>query len=584
MITAMQPPFCKMGTWVDEKLGVYMGWVLPKNPSSWELPLCNERRDVTLLFSGSDFSDPWVKTRLKERGHTFESKGQSYLVHWYEEDPSFLNDLNGRFHGIVIDRARETATLFNDRYGMQRIYYSESTDGFYFAAEAKALLHGLPGSRAVNDKSMGEFIACGSVLENRTLFQNVYVLPCAAKWVFRDGAIEKKDTYFDHREWEEQTPQEPQSHYGNLRDVFSQHLSRYFNGEERVGMSLTGGLDTRAIMAWHKAPPGSLPCYTFGGMLRNCRDVTVARRVASVCFQPHQVIQVGEEFLGKFSRYAERAVFLTDGCISVRHAPDLYLNERVAQIAPVRMTGNYGDEVLRRMRVFRPVHSEPGLFCPDFVSQVQGAHETYAQLVRSHPLSFALFQQAPWHQYGLMALEQSQIDVRTPYLDNDFVREAFRAPESASTNNDLRLRLISDGNPTLSKIRTDLGFSRNGRKLAGEASRRFHRFTMKAEYAYDYGMPQWLARVDRLISPLHLERFILGRHKFSHFRMWYRDALSKYVQEMLLDSRTLSRPYLEARGVESIVRDHVRGVRNYTSQIHQLLSLELCHRLFIDQN
>ena len=30
--------------------------------------------------------------------------------------------------------------LFNDRYGMQRIYYHQSKDAFYFAAEAKAIL------------------------------------------------------------------------------------------------------------------------------------------------------------------------------------------------------------------------------------------------------------------------------------------------------------------------------------------------------------------------------------------------------------------------------------------------------------
>ena len=51
-------------------------------------------------------------------------------------------------------------------------------------------------------------------------------------------------------------------------------------------MSLTGGLDTRMIMAWQKAKPGSLPCYTFGGMLRDCQDVIVAREVARTCEQP----------------------------------------------------------------------------------------------------------------------------------------------------------------------------------------------------------------------------------------------------------------------------------------------------------
>ena len=45
-------------------------------------------------------------------------------------------------------------------------------------------------------------------------------------------------------------------------------------------MSLTGGLDTRMIMACRKPDPGSLPCYTFGSMFRENQDVRVARRVA----------------------------------------------------------------------------------------------------------------------------------------------------------------------------------------------------------------------------------------------------------------------------------------------------------------
>src|SRR5207249_8728231 len=107
-------------------------------------------------------------------------------------------------------------------------------------------------------------------------------------------------------------------------------------------------------------------------------------------------------------------------------------------------------------------------------------------------------------------------------------------------------------------------------------------FTFKAEYAYDHGMLQWIAQIDHILSPLHLERLFLGRHKYYHFRVWYRDVLSNYVQEMLLDQLTLSRPFLNRKAVEAIVRGHLKGDRNYTTMIHKLLSLELLHRLFVD--
>jgi asparagine synthase (glutamine-hydrolysing) len=246
------------------------------------------------------------------------------------------------------------------------------------------------------------------------------------------------------------------------------------------------------------------------------------------------------------------------------------------------MTGNYGSEVLRRVRAFKPVDPAPGLFDPEFLCHVQVAKETYASLLQTHPVSFAVFRQAPWQLFGSLALEQTQLSLRSPYLDNDLVQTVFRAPESALASNDVCLRLIADGNPALRRIPTDLGLAGDRGLLAAATSRHLREFSVKAEYAYDYGMPQWVAQVDHLLSPLHLERLFLGRHKFYHFRVWYRDALSRYIREMLLDPQTLSRPYLQPRALEAVVHGHVKGDRNYTTEIHRVLTLELLHRLFLD--
>lgn len=575
-------PFYATGTWVDESLGVYVGWTALKNSFSDGMPLWNERKDAILIFSGEEYPEPETARRLKEHGHEFSTEGPAYLVHLYEEERSFPANLNGRFHGLLVDLTRGTSTLFNDRYGMHRLYYHEAREAFYFGAEAKAILAVRPELRKSDPRGLGEFVSCGCVLENRTLFEGISVLPPAAAWVFRNGSLKENRAYFEPREWENQARREPEPYYQELREVFSRNLPRYFNGRERMAMSLTGGLDTRMIMAWRKAPPGTLPCYTFGGPFRDCQDVVVARRVARACGQPAEVIRVGQEFLSRFPHYAERTVYLTDGCAHVRVSADLYVNEQAREIAPVRITGNYGGEVLRRVRAFKPMEPAAGLFRPEFLSYVHAAKETYVGLFAGHPLSFAVFRQAPWHHYGLLALEQTQLSLRSPYLDNDLVQTVFRAPESACANNDVCLRLIADGNAVLRGIRTDRGLAGSHARLPAGVLRGFLEFTFKAEYGYDYGMPQWVARTDHLLSSLHLERLFLGRHKFTHFRVWYRDALADYVREMLLDSRTLARPYLEPNRLQTLVRSHLRGDRNYTTEIHRVLTLELLHRLFLD--
>ena len=343
-------------------MGVYVGWAIRKNSFADGMPLHNEQGDVTLVFSGEEYPSSDTRRQLRERGHSVAVDGPSYLVHLYEEDPAFPAGLNGMFHGLVSDRTRGTATLFNDRNGMHRICYHKSRDAFYFAAEAKAILAVRPELRTADPRSFGEFVACSCVLEDRTIFKGVHVLPAGSAWVFRNSFIESKNTYFHPRQWEEQAPLDSEGYYRELRGVLLRNLPRYFNGHEKVGMAITGGLDTRVILACHPASPGSIPCYTFGGMFRDCQDVRLARQITGLCQQPHEVIEVGDEFLNQFPRYAERSVYLTEGGVDVSRASDLYVSEKARQIAPVKVVGTYGSEILRHAVMFKPMVPQPEIF------------------------------------------------------------------------------------------------------------------------------------------------------------------------------------------------------------------------------
>ena len=572
-------PFYSYGTWSDPGQGIYVGWVARSGSFADCMPVRNEDGEITLFFSGEEFPEPDLKTRLRQRVHTFSNEPSAYQAHRYEEETEFPKGLNGRFHGLVADRRQGTATLFNDRYGLQRLYYHEGKDAFYFAAEAKAILKVRPELRSTDPRGLGEFVVCGCVLENRTLFRDVYLLPQGSAWVFRDGALEAKKSYFEPREWEQQEALSPEEYYRELRSAFVRNLPRYFEGPERIGMSLTGGLDTRIIMSWHKAVPNSLPCYTWGSTYRDHEDVKIARRVATTCGQPHHVITAGPEFLSRFAHYAERSIFLTDACVDLSRSPDLYVQEKVREIAPVRMVGTYGSEILMQAVMFKAQQPAAALFDP-LREQIYSGIETYQAARKVHPVSFVAFRQSPWHHYGVLGLEQTQVGIRSPYLDNDFVKTVYRAhgPDVLAMNEKTRAQLIQDGNPALARIRTDRG----GSGLSSMFTHWYLEFFFKAEYAYDMGMPQWMARIDHMLAPLHLERIWLGRHKPFHFRVWYRDQLHQYVREMLLDERSLARPYVSRAGVERVVNGHLRGDENHTDEIHRLLSLELAQRLFVD--
>src|SRR4030095_13139519 len=329
-------PFYMDGIYVNEKLGLWSGWACHKGAFGDCLPIWNEKKDICLLFSGEDFADQTDIDALRTRGHEFGSDDASYLVHLYEEmGYEFLEKLNGWFSGVLVDLREQKLVLFNDRYGVNRVYYHENADGFYFSSEAKALLKILPDTRQLNPRSLGEVLCCEAVLQNRSLFSGISLLPGGSSWVFSGRVPVKKKRYFTQESWESQPELSESEFYEKLKETWARVLPKYFSGRQSIGLSLTGGVDSRMILAWAPRPPGTLPCYTWGGTYRDCADVKIARRAAKLCQQPHNTIPVAAEFLLQFHDLAEKAVYISDGTMDVSGSTPPYAQKLVPQICPM---------------------------------------------------------------------------------------------------------------------------------------------------------------------------------------------------------------------------------------------------------
>jgi asparagine synthase (glutamine-hydrolysing) len=573
--------FYSTGIYHNEQVGLYAGWTCHEGSFCDCMPIVNETKDKVMLFFGEDYTELETLRKLRGKNHIFNKSNASYLIHMFEEDENeTLLQLNGWFNGLIIDTKEKKILLFNDRYGMQRIYYYEDKYAFYFSAEAKSLLKVCPELRQIDMRGLGELICCNTVLNQRSLYENVFLLPAASKWIFKNGQ-KTQEQYHHPRLLENQPLLEKEFYYNKLQEVLVKILPRYFRSEQSIGISLTGGLDTRIIMSYLQNKAGKYPCYTFGSIYRDCNDVKVAKKVAEACNQKHQSIELGNEFLYDFAKYAEKTIYVSDGYLDISGSPEIYVNNIARKIAPVRITGNHGSELFRNVRWLKAFYPHTSLCHPDFGRYIQNAMTTYSTLSAKHPITFTLFNESPWHEYNRLAIEQSQLTLRTPYHDNDLVDLVYRAPPEVRDNNIISLRLIADGNPVLRGIATDRGA---GGKLIPPfslVSRLYHEFYFKSEYFYNYGMPQWLANIDYMLKPLHIERIFLGRHKFYHFRVWYRDQLGKYVKEILLDNLTLNRPYWNKKFIKKMVHSHTKGYRNYTNEITKVLSIELIERLLV---
>jgi len=104
-----------------------------------------------------------------------------------------------------------------------------------------------------------------------------------------------------------------------------------------------------------------------------------------------------------------------------------------------------------------------------------------------------------------------------------------------------------------------------------------------AEIGFDHGMPHWLIQMFRILNAFPVEKLFLGWNSFYHFRKWFRDELSDYVQDTLLDARSRDRPYFNKTMLTKMVTDHVKGNGNFVKEINLALTVELIHRTLIDQ-
>jgi asparagine synthase (glutamine-hydrolysing) len=569
----MHEPWYRSGSRSFDEFGLHLGWTGFNSQPDPDL-VWNTSRNIGLLFSGDEVSDDDPGSRLH---------AQRLIARYERCGEHFAESLNGTFTAVVVDLRRSIALLFNDRFGASRVHVRREAEGVYFASEAKALLCVLPRLRHFDATGLAQTLSTGCTLGTRTLFEGITTLPPATLCTITSDGNVREQQYFDRRSWEAEDRLNESQFMQSLQDVFSRRVPAYLRGPSRNAMSLTGGLDGRLVLAWARPRANELPCYTFGGMYRECHDERIARSVARALGQSHRSLRVGPAMLDDFAALAAQATYVSDGTMDVSGAVEVYANRCAREVAPVRLTGNYGSEILRGHVAFRPRAVERSWLAPGLEPLLDEARALYSDERHGHPVSFVAFKQVPWHHHARRTVEQSQIVVRSPFLDNDLVKLMMRAPEHLLHSPGPSLQLIEAANPTLAAMATDRGYRNAPPTLAQRLRQGMSGFSAKAEYAYDYGMPHALVKLDRVLAPFRPERLFLGRHKFYHFRVWYQRELRGYLRDTLLSRRALERNCYQPQVLTRLVEEHTSARANHTLELHRALTVELTQQQLFDR-
>jgi asparagine synthase (glutamine-hydrolysing) len=564
------------GRFIDEECGLRIGWTAHPGSFAEGMPVVSRDGNTVMIFTGETFEESGSITHSRSSTSDNGTSKASYLLQLYEEfGEQFFAQLNGWFAGVIIDRRLKRITLFNDRYGMGRIYFHKGPDEFLFASEAKALLKIRPALRVVDPERLAEYLRYNCVLRDGTLFRGISLLPKASAWSFERNSCPRRRQYFEFSEWENQPRLEEEPFYGEWADTVARVFPRYAREDGKVALSSTAGLDMRLIMAALRDQINKLPSYTFNGAWRELLDVSSSRKTASVYHQTHQIISIDGQFLRDFADYAARAVHISDGTHDAFGAHDVFFNEIAREIAPIRLTGKFGSEIVRIRRLVPSSTYAPG-FLRDELRTLVDQLPTFANTNPSgNPLTRVVTEEIPWHEHARVAVEQSQLVLRTPYMDNELVKLMYRAPSGSRTAGDLQERYVRDRAPEFAQSITNMGRFTSRHPLATRLYHYAFWALMKVEYTYLYATPHWFTWLDRKLERWHLERLLSGRQKWEGYRIWIKTAFAPFLRETLCDPQAEYTSFLDYRTVSRMVYRHIAGTHNYLDEINKALTLQL---------
>lgn len=309
---------------------------------------------------------------------------------------------NGLFQIAWWNEAEQALVVACDPGGLRPIYYCQAAEQFAFAAEVKALLALPCVKRNLDYDGLLSFLRHGLPLGGRTFFANVRVLPPGSYARFCGGRLEIQRywrmRFTEHAEFSERESNEQflQTWVEVMRDQAA--------GNFRLGLPLSGGVDSRVILAALMAEQKEVFTFTMGEP--GCCDATLAHELAekascSNLFSPVVAQEVAHGL--------ERAVYLTDGLFNCVHTNVRRLLPSLVESASL---------------VFDGINAMDGLYDPEDLWWHARLHRTEAtqwlrKEVGAQPVDrFALGSGAT-----LNLLHPEALPRFTPALQHDFVQE-----------------------------------------------------------------------------------------------------------------------------------------------------------------
>lgn len=214
-------------------------------------PMANEDRTIWIVLNGEIFNAPELRPGLVAQGHRFRTANSDteVLLHLYEEKGIHcLDEVNGMFAFVIYDQQREILFGARDRMGIKPLYYWHNGGRFACASELKSLLQIPQIERRVNLQSLYHYLTLLYVPDEASIIERVNRLPPAHRFVFDVRRRQLIIEQYWHLRFDSSDQHNRTEWAELLRQELRQAVSRWTLSDVQIACSLSGGVDSTAIV------------------------------------------------------------------------------------------------------------------------------------------------------------------------------------------------------------------------------------------------------------------------------------------------------------------------------------------------
>ena len=306
-------------------------------------PILNEDGSLVLLFNGEIYNYQELREELIKAGHVFTTKTDSEtILHGYEEyGKKILDRLRGMFAFIIWNKNTKELFGARDIFGIKPFYYYKKGKEFMFGSEIKSFLSHPNFEKELDEDMIPLYLSYEYSPDERTIFKNVFKLPGAHCFTYKNGEL-KVERYYKI-EYKIEDDKSLEYWEDAITKEFTESVSMHQIADVEVGCFLSSGVDSSYVVKEISKGTKKVKTFSVGYEEEKYSELPYAQDFSDVIGVPNIANKVSaDEF---FDAVPEIQYYMDEPLPNPSEIPLYFLAKNARRYVKVVLSGEGADEL-----------------------------------------------------------------------------------------------------------------------------------------------------------------------------------------------------------------------------------------------